>query len=70
MKKEELFEELISDPILIEKGHFSEIEKETFSIETTSTNKIVEVIKICIDELEKDTDPVEVSRSLNKYLNK
>jgi hypothetical protein len=41
-----------------------------FSIETTSTNKIVEVLKICIDELEKDTDPVEVSRSLNKYLNK
>jgi hypothetical protein len=70
MKKEELFEAFLSDPILIEKGYFSEIEKETFSIETTSTNKIVEVLKICIDELEKDTDPVEVSRSLNKYLNK
>ncbi len=70
MKKEELFEEFISDPILIEKKYFSDSEKETFSIETPSSNKIVEVIKICIDELKKETDSAEVARALNKYLNK
>jgi hypothetical protein len=70
MTKEELFDELISDPLLLEKEYLSESKKEGLSFETPTSIKMLEVIKICINSVKEGKDDSESARALNKYLNK
>ena len=69
MTKEELFQELLKDPLLIEKSYLSHDDKERITFSDTMNIQIAELMKISIEGFKNDKDTTAIARQLNKNLN-
>jgi hypothetical protein len=69
VSKDELIAELLSDPLLIEKGYLPKKGGKSLNINVKSDSQMVELIKIVVDSKYNDDDDNVTSRKVNQFLN-
>ncbi|MBK6483962.1 MAG: hypothetical protein IPG01_12725 [Chitinophagaceae bacterium] len=70
MTKENIFKSYLEDPLLIEKNYITKEKLDKLKLIEESHVKLIEVIKIAINENVDGQSEGVVSRKLNQYLNK
>lgn len=69
MTKEEILRTFLADEIFIEKKYLKEDQAENYKWATPNLNKLIEVLKIAIDdELSNESSNI-TEKKINKYLN-
>lgn len=70
MTKDNIYQNFLDDPLLIEKGYISAEKAEKLKFADPTNVKLLEVIKMAINgNIDGDSEGV-ISRKINQYLNK
>jgi len=70
MTKDNIYQNFLDDPLLIEKGYISVERAEKLKFAEPTNVKLLEVIKMAINgNIDGDSEGV-ISRKINQYLNK
>jgi len=70
MTKEEIFQNFIDDPLLVEKNYISAERVNKLKLAENTGIKLLEVIKIAIHSSVDEESESVISRKLNQFLNK
>lgn len=70
MTKENVYQNFLDDPLLVEKGYITAERAENLKFAGPTNVKLLEVIKLAINgTIDGDSEGV-ISRKINQYLNK
>jgi hypothetical protein len=69
MTKDNIFKNIISDPIMVERGYLKEDEVDDLSINDGGENKIIKIIKIAVSGVVDKDSETSISRYINQSLN-
>jgi hypothetical protein len=67
--KEQVIREFLSDPLMLEKGYYTEGFPEKVKLNVKSESKMVELIKLLISGKFDDVADVKITRDINALLN-
>ena len=69
MTKNNIFKNIISDPILVERGYLKEDEVDSLCINNSGENKIIKIIKLAVSGVVDRDSETSISRYINQSLN-
>jgi hypothetical protein len=67
--KEQVIREFLSDPLMLEKGYYTEGSPEKVKLNVKSDSKMVELIKLLISSKFDEVADVKITRDVNALLN-
>jgi hypothetical protein len=67
--KEQVIREFLSDPLMLEKGYYTEGSPEKVKLNVKSDSKMVELIKLLISSKFDEVADVKITRDINALLN-
>lgn len=67
--KEQVIREFLSDPLLLQKGYYTEGSPEKVKLNVKSDSKMVELIKLLISSKFDEVADVKITRDINALLN-
>jgi hypothetical protein len=67
--KEQVIREFLSDPLMLEKGYYTEGSPEKVKLNVKSDSKMIELIKLLISSKFDEVADVKITRDINALLN-